>query len=41
MNNFGFCYYYLNIIIIRDRINRTLRLKQFIYIKHFFKQYNI
>ena len=33
--------YYLNIIISRDRFNRTLRLRQSTYIKRFFKQHNI
>ena len=41
MNDFGFCVYYLNIIVSRDRLNRTLRLRQLIYIKRFFKQHDI
>ena len=37
MSDLDFCAYYLDIIIFRDRVNRTLRLKQLIYIKRFFK----
>ena len=41
MSDLDFCAYYLDIIVIRDRVNRTLRLKQSIYIERFFKQYNM
>ena len=41
INDFGFCVYYLDIIISRDRVNRILRLKQLIYIERFFKQYDM
>ena len=37
INDLGFCAYYLDIIVFRDRINRTLRLKQLIYIERFLK----
>ena len=33
--------YYLDIIVIKDRINRILRLNQKDYIKKFLKEYNI
>ena len=41
MSDLDFYAYYLNIIISYDRLNWTLRLRQSIYIKRFFKQYNI
>ena len=37
INDFGFCAYYLNMIISHDRFNRTFYLKQLIYIERFFK----
>ena len=37
MSDLGFCAYYLNIIIIRDYVNRTFHLRQSIYIERFFK----
>ena len=37
MSDLGSCVYYLNIIIFHNRLNRTLRLKQLIYIKRFLK----
>ena len=41
MSDLDSCAYYLDIIIIRDRINRTLRLKQSIYIERFLKQHDM
>ena len=41
MNDLDLCAYYLNIIISYNRFNRTLRLKQLIYIKRFLKQYDM
>ena len=41
MSDLGSCACYFDIIIFRDRANRTLRLRQLIYIKRFFKQYDI
>ena len=37
INDLDFCVYYFDMIISRDRINQTLRLKQLTYIKRFFK----
>ena len=37
MSDLGFYAYYLDIIVFRDRVNRTFRLKQLIYIERFFK----
>ena len=37
MNNLGSCVYYLDMIISRDRSNRTLHLRQSTYIKRFLK----
>ena len=41
INDLDFYAYYFDMIIFRDRVNRTLRLKQLIYIKRFFKQHDI
>ena len=41
MSDLDFCAYYLNIIISRDRLNRTFRLRQLVYIERFLKQHNI
>ena len=41
ISDFDSCVYYLNIIISRDRVNQTLRLRQLIYIERFFKQHDI
>ena len=37
MSDLDSCAYYLDIIVFRDYINRTLRLRQSIYIERFFK----
>ena len=37
ISDLDFYAYYLDIIISRDRVDRTLRLRQLIYIKCFFK----
>ena len=37
MSDLGFCAYYFNIIVFRDRVNRTFRLRQLTYIERFFK----
>ena len=41
MSDLGFCAYYLGMIITRDRVNRTLRLRQSAYIERFLKQHDM
>ena len=41
MSDLDFYAYYFDMIVFRDRVNRTFRLKQLIYIERFFKQHNI